>query len=197
MPQPHAPTLTAALVAATLALATACGSPASEEPPATSESPSEPASVSPTAEPTTAADLSQADLEGQIAGMYEPEKPKEKLSVACEGPLSATEDASRDCTVTTGDQEVGVRALVTDVEADDLGIETTPFLPPETVAGAIAQSLEIQGYDDVEAGCDGDLIGETGEAVVCEVQTPQGDTTVNVDVTSVDGLLINFDFKSA
>jgi len=197
MPQPHAPNLTAALVAAVLTLATACGgSPGSEETPGTSESPSAP-STEPSSEATTASDLSPGDLERQIAGMYEPDEPKEKLTVACEGPLSAAQDATRDCTVTTGDKEVGVRARVSDVEADDLGVETTPFLPPETVAGAIAQSLEVQGYADVEATCDGDLMGETGEAVVCEVQTPQGDTTVNVDVTSVEGLLINFDFKSA
>ncbi len=173
MPHLHAPTLTAALVAAVLILATGCGSPAPE-----------------------GADLSPADLERQIAGMYEPDEPEEELTVACEGPLSAAQDATQDCTVTTGDKQVGVRARVSDAEADDLGVETTPFLPPEMVAGAIAQSLEVQGYADVEATCDGDLMGETGEAVVCEVQTPEGDTTVNVDVTSVDGLLINFDFKS-
>ena len=33
--------------------------------------------------------------------------------------------------------------------------------------------------------------------MTCEVTTPDGDTTVEVDVTSVDGLMINFDFKSA
>ena len=39
--------------------------------------------------------------------------------------------------------------------------------------------------------------GEEGREVTCEVTTPDGDTTVEVDVTSVDGLMINFDFKSA
>jgi len=145
----------------------------------------------------TGTDLTRADLETEISGMYEPDDPEETLTTACAGDLRAAADATQDCTVTTGDQEVGIRAVVTDPGADDLGLETTPFLPPETVADAVAQSLEIQGYTGVSATCDGDLIGEVGQAVVCELVTPEGDTMVNVDVTSVDGLLINFDFKSA
>ena len=152
----------------------------------------------PSSTPTASSsrELSQADLEEQVAQRYEPKK-RETLTATCEGPLPADDGATQDCAVTTGGKEVGVRARVTDADADDLGVETTPFLPPEMVADAIASSLEIQGYEGVVATCDGDLVGETGEAVVCSVETPQGDTTVHADVTSVDGLLINFDFKSA
>ena len=145
----------------------------------------------------TGTTMSQAALEKQVSGMYDPDNPDDKLSVACEGDLAAEADATQDCTVTTGDDEVGVRATVTDPDADDLGIETIAFLPPQTVADAIAQSLEIQGYDGVESSCDGNLYGEVGREVTCQVTTPDGDTTVDVDVTSVDGLMINFDFKSA
>jgi len=141
--------------------------------------------------------MTQKELEKQISGMYEPDDPDAKLTVKCEGDLAAEADATQDCTVTTDDDEVGVRAQVTDTEADDLGVETMAFLPPETVADAIAQSLEIQGYTGVESTCDGNLYGEVGREVTCEVTTPDGDTTVEVDVTSVDGLMINFDFKSA
>lgn len=173
MPLPYAPIPSAVLVTAVLILATACGSSSPE-----------------------GTELTQADLEQQIAGRYEPDDPKDTLSAVCEGGLRAEADATRDCTVTTGDQEVGVRARVTDAGADDLGLETTAFLPPEMVADAIASSLEIQGYEEVVATCDGDLMGEVGDAIVCTVTTPEGDTTVDVDVTSVEGLLINFDFKS-
>lgn len=145
----------------------------------------------------TGTDLTRADLEKEISGMYEPDDPEATLTTACEGDLRAAAETTQDCTVTTGDQEVGIRAVVTDPDADDLGLETTPFLPPESVADAIASSLEVQGYDGVSVTCDGDLVGEVGRAVVCELVTPEGDSIVNVDVTSVDGLLINFDFKSA
>ena len=163
-----------AALLATLALATGCGEDA-----------------------PTGTDLTQADLEKEISGMYEPDDPEETLTASCEGDLEAVADATQDCMVTTGDQEVGIRAVVTEPESADLGVETTPFLPPESVAEAIASSLQIQGYDGVSATCDGELIGEVGRTVVCELVTPEGDTMVNVDVTSVDGLLINFDFKSA
>lgn len=177
MPQPPAPFLPAVLATALLTLATACGSSATGG--------------------TGGTDLTQANLEQQVSSRYEPDDPGDDLTATCDGTLRAEEDATQDCTVTTGDKEVGVRVRVTDVEAADLGLETTPFLPPEMVADAIASSLEIQGYEKVDATCDGDLMGEVGDAIVCDVQTPEGDTLVNVDVTSVDGLLINFDFKSA
>ncbi len=171
MPRQRSTTNSAALVAC-VALVTACG-------------PTDPAGT----------DLAQTDLEQRLEEMYEPDDPEDTLTAACQGGLRAEDDATRDCTVTTGDDEVGVRARVTDVEADDLGIETTPFLPPESVEDAITSSLEVQGYTDVETVCDGELIGLTGEAIVCQVTTPEGRTKVNVDVTSVEGLLVNFDFK--
>ena len=174
MPLPHAPFLSAVLATVVLALTSACGPSAAE-----------------------ATDLSQADLEQQVSSRYEPDDPQDTLTATCEGDLQAEDDATQDCTVTTGGKEVGVRAQVTDVGADDLGLETTPFLPPEMVADAITSSLEIQGIEKVETTCDGDLMGEVGDAVTCIVTTPDGDTEVNVDVTSIDGLLINFDFKSA
>lgn len=142
------------------------------------------------------ADLMQTDLEQRIEGRYEPIDPADSLSAACRGDLRAEEDATQDCTVTTGDQHVGVRVRVTDAEAEDLGIETTPFLPRESVAEAIASALESHGYTEVEAACDGDLIGEAGREIVCRVSTPDGESRVDVDVTSVDGLLVTFDFKS-
>ena len=180
MPLPSAPFLPAAILTAMVCLATACGSSATEG-----------------TEGAKGTDLSQADLEQQVAGRYEPDDPKDELTVSCEGALRGAEDATQDCLVATGSREVGIRASVTDLSADDLGLATTAFLPPEMVADAIASSLEIQGYEEVAATCDGDLMGEVSDAIVCEVTTPDGDTMVDVDVTSVEGLLINFDFKSA
>jgi hypothetical protein len=141
--------------------------------------------------------ISRSGLEQRISEKYEPDDPKTTLTAACPGGLDAADDATQDCTVTTDDKEVGVRARVTDEDADDLGLETTPFLAPATVGEAIASSLEIQGYTGVESTCDGNLMGEVGDTVVCELSTLEGDTTVNVEVSSIDGLLINFTFKSA
>ncbi|MEO5852575.1 MAG: DUF4333 domain-containing protein [Nocardioides sp.] len=186
MPRNNAPhraaALPAGLLATLLALLalSACGSPDPDAPVA-----------------LQGTDLSQADLEQEISSRYEPDDPKDTLTAVCEGALTAEADATQDCLVTTGGKKVGVRAWTTDVEADDLGIETTVFLPPEMVADAIGSALEMQGYEKVDSTCHGDLVGKVGDAVVCTVTTPQGETEVNVDVTSVDGLLINFDFKSA
>ena len=148
-------------------------------------------------EPPRGTDLTQSQLETHVNGSFEPEDPAKELEASCEGPLEAVRDATQDCEVTNGNQRVGVRALVTDIDADDLGMELTPFLYGEDVAGAISQTVEMQGYTGIHTTCDGDLVGEVGETLTCELSSPQGESTVNVDVTKVDGLLINYDFKSA
>ncbi len=86
---------------------------------------------------------------------------------------------------------------MTDIDADDLGMELTPFLFGEDVAGAISQSLEMQGYTGIFTKCEGDLVGEVGRELECVLTSDTGDSVVNVDVTEVDGLMIDYDFKSA
>ena len=142
-------------------------------------------------------DLTRAQLETEVSGRFEPDDPATELDAVCDGALEAVAEATQDCEVTTGRQRVGVRAVVTDIAADDLGMELTPFLFGEDVAGAISQSLELQGYTDVSTTCEGDLVGEVGRELQCELSTPEGSSRVDVDVTKVDGLMIDYDFKSA
>ncbi len=144
-------------------------------------------------------DLSQGQLEAHINDSFEPDDPEDELATDCEGDLEAVADGTQDCKVTNGDDHVGVRAVVTDIEADDLGMVLTPFVYAEDVAGAISQTVEMQGggYTGVETTCADDLVGEVGQKLVCDLSSDQGDTVVNVEVTEVDGLMINYDFKSA
>jgi hypothetical protein len=144
-------------------------------------------------------DMSRAQLEEQINESFEPDDPQDELKTECEGALEAVADGTQDCRVTNGDDQVGVRAAVTDIEADDLGMVLTPFVYAEDVAGAITQTIEMQGggYTGVATTCDDDLVGEVGQKLVCNLTSDQGDTVVNVVVTEVDGLMINYDFKSA
>jgi hypothetical protein len=148
-------------------------------------------------EPARGTDLTQAQLEEHVNGSFEPDDPAKELEAACEGALEAVAEATQDCEVTNGNQRVGVRASVTDVEADDLGMQLTPFLFGEDVAGAISQSLEMQGYTGISTTCDGDLVGEVGRELECVLISDTGESVVNVDVTKVDGLMIDYDFESA
>jgi Domain of unknown function (DUF4333) len=174
VPSSHVTVVAVALCV--VALTSACGS---DEPPAVG--------------------MTAAQLEKHVVQHYQPEDADATTpySAACEGSIDAAVDATQDCLVTTPEQEVGVRVQVTDAEADDLGLQTTPFIPAESVAESIAGSLEIQGYTQVEAVCDGDLVGEVGRKVVCTMSMPEGESEVNVEVTSIDALQINFEFKSA
>ena len=40
-------------------------------------------------------------------------------------------------------------------------------------------------------------MGEVGRELECVLTSDTGDSVVNVDVTEVDGLMIDYDFKSA
>jgi hypothetical protein len=144
-------------------------------------------------------DLRQSQLEEQINASFEPDDPSDELATDCEGDLEAVAEATQDCKVTNGDDQVGVRAAVTDIEADDLGMTLTPFIYAEDVAGAISQTVEMQGggFTGIDTTCEDDLIGEVGQKLVCNLTSDQGDSVVNVEVTEVDGLMVNYDFKSA
>ncbi len=155
------------------------------------------ADVKPADTPTAETALTRADLEERVAERYQPEDEDTEYTAKCDGDLERVDDATQDCLVRTAEQEVGVRVEVGDATADDLGLQTTPFLPAQTVADSIGQSLEIQGYTGVTASCDGDLVGEVGQTIVCTMKLETGKTDVNVEVTSVDALQVDYSFKGA
>lgn len=141
--------------------------------------------------------MTQAELEQRVAQRYQPKDEDTKYTAECDGDLELTDDATQDCLVLTSEQEVGVRVVIGDSDAADLDLQTTPFLPAQTVADSIGQSLEIQGYTGVTASCDGDLVGEIGQTIVCTMNLETGKTDVNVEVTSVDALQVDYAFTSA
>jgi hypothetical protein len=132
--------------------------------------------------------LSPTRLAKQVRARYQ----KKGLKVTCPQGLAGQAGATSDCEATDGSKLVGVRATATDARG---GFDVLPFLGADAVVDTIAGSLEMQGYTGVTGHCDGELIGEVGAHQDCEVTTSGGTTPVNVDVTKVEGLTIDFTFK--
>lgn len=140
--------------------------------------------------------ISKADLEEQVASRFTPTKKAGPLTVTCPDGLRKAVDAETDCTGTSGDKRVGLEVTTTKVSGDDVEYDVTPFVPAADVAGTIVSSLEMQGYQGVGGRCSGDLLGEVGQHVDCTITTEGGETDVDVDVTDVNGWLVDFTFKS-
>lgn len=149
------------------------------------------------AEVTTgdAENVSQSDLEDRVTGMYTPDDPDATVDASCSGDLDAKVDASQDCHLTVGDQEADVRVQVTSVDGSDTKLDATPFVPADKVAETIKGSLAEQGYRLDTVDCEQELIGEVGETATCTAAPAKGDGTIEAKVTSVDGLMVNFNYK--
>ena len=141
--------------------------------------------------------VSKASLEKQLASTFTPDDPEAKVSADCAGALAAKTDATQDCHMTVGDQEADVRVSVTKVADGDVNFKTTPFVPADTVAETLKQGLLDQGYTVDTVECEDELLGVLDETTTCTASPADGDGTLNVTVTSVDGLLVNFNYKTA
>lgn len=139
--------------------------------------------------------VSQADLEKQVSGMFTPDNPDATIDASCEGDLDAKVDATQDCHLTVGDQDADVRVQVTSVDGSDTKLDATPFVPADKVADTIKGSLTDQGYKVDTVDCEEELMGEVGQTATCTAAPSSGDGTIEAKVTSVDGLMVNFNYK--
>jgi hypothetical protein len=136
-----------------------------------------------------------AELEKQVAGLYTPDDPDAEVTADCKGDLDAEVDATQDCHLEVGEETADVRVVVTSVDGDEVDFEATPFLPAERVAETIQQSLEDQGFPVDSLECEDELMGEEDATVTCTVAPADGEGRIEATVTSVDGLLVNFNYE--
>ncbi len=143
--------------------------------------------------------ISQESLEAEVRGNISGAD-AERLEVDCAGGLEAEPDATQDCliTYTDDDSRTGVRLSVTDVQGDEVEFDQLLFIEAEDVAAAVERFYTEQGIDVEAATCAGELLGEEGETTTCEVSSSSdGDATIEVTTTTVDGLTVNFDLDVA
>lgn len=146
---------------------------------------------------STSNTVSQAELEKQVAAIITPDDPSASVEPSCAGELAGKVDATQDCHLDIGDQKADVHVTVTSVDGGDVAFDVTPFLPADTLADAVLNSLTDAGYAIDSVDCDGELLGVVDETATCTAQPEQTGGDVVVTATSVDGLLVKFDVKGA
>ncbi len=139
--------------------------------------------------------VSQSELETQVEKMYTPDDPDATVAADCAGDLDAEVDATQDCHLEVGKETADVRVTVTEVDGSDTKFDATPFVPADRVAETIKGSLVDQGYQVDQVTCESELLGVVDEKISCAAKPSEGDGTVEATVTSVDGLMVNFDYK--
>ena len=139
--------------------------------------------------------VSTTELNKQVAGMYTPDDPNATVKADCAGPLKGEVGAKQDCHMTVGEETADVHVAVTKVDGSDVNFSATPYVPADRLAEAIKSSLAGQKINVDSVECSGELLGKMGESTTCTAQPAQGDGKLEVDVTKVDGLLVNFNYK--
>ena len=139
--------------------------------------------------------VTQPELEKQVADLYTADDPEAEITADCEGELDAEVDATQDCHVNVGEESADVHVTVTKIDGQDVEFEAAPYVPAERVADTIKGSLADQGFQVDSVECEDELAGELGATTTCAAKPAEGDGTIEVKVTQVDGLMVNFNYE--
>ena len=139
--------------------------------------------------------VSKTELEKQVAGLYTADNPDDEITATCEGELAAEVDATTDCEVLVGEETANVHVTVSKVDGSDVEFELAPYVPAERVAETIKANLASQNYQVETVECEDELAGELEATTTCQALPADGDGTIQVTVTQVDGLLVNFNYE--
>ena len=139
--------------------------------------------------------VTTSELEKQIASLYTADDPEAEITAECDGELKAEVDATQECHLEVGEESADVRVVVTKIEDDVVDFESTPFVPADRVAETIKNSLSSQGYEVETVECADELPGELDATATCTATPADGSGTIEATVTSVEGLMVNFDFE--
>ena len=147
-------------------------------------------------EPTTEASPEQMDvaaLEELVASGVTPDDAAAEVAADCPEGIEVEVDATQDCHLTVGEETVDVHFVVTEVDGDEItGADYTPYIPGDRLADTIQQQMSKQGTAVDSVQCDEELTGEKGARTTCTATAGNDEGNVEVDVTEVDGLFINF-----
>lgn len=148
-----------------------------------------------TAESGVDTTVSRAELESQVAALYPPKNERTVVTVACSGDLDAEVGATQDCHLDVDGDPADVRVRVTSVAGDRTEFEATPILTAERVAQTVMAALVEERFDVDSVECAAELVGIVGEQVTCRVAPVQGRGVVEVTVTAVTGLAVDFTYE--
>jgi hypothetical protein len=136
--------------------------------------------------------LARADLEAAVAGGYTADQ---EITAVCDGDLVGAEGEQQRCEVTVGPDTVPVELAVTGLDGADIGFSAVPVLTGASVAEAVTNLLAGQGTTPDDLVCTEDLRGEVGTRITCTLTLNGTEAPLQVIVTQVDGLMVNFKIK--
>lgn len=142
--------------------------------------------------------VGKADLEKDIAGRLEAAGQKPQ-TVTCDADLEGVVGKTTTCEVVLTDvNAIEPVVEVTKVEDTTVSYEMTPALSQaqleKSVAGLVAENA---GQEVTGVTCDGGLMGEQGTETNCSMQLDGEPLDTVVTVTTVDGLMMNFEVNQA
>lgn len=152
------------------------------------------------AERTFEGSVSQTDLEEEVADLFPSGNLSIPLTVACEGGIDSTVDATQTCRIARAEDDTRdsfVLVRVATVVDDQTRITARPFVPADRVAGVILRSLVADGYLVDQVTCERELDGEVDASVECMATpaTKGNDGVIVATVTRVAGLKVAFDYE--
>lgn len=142
--------------------------------------------------------VSKADLEKDITQRLADADQKPQ-SVTCSGDLEGVVGKTTTCEVVLSDTNAIEPVVeVTKVDGTTVNYEMTPALSQEQLEKAVANLVTETAGDDVTGvTCDGGLEGTEGTETNCSMQLGGEPLDTVVTVTTVDGLMMNFEVNQA
>jgi len=128
------------------------------------------------------------DLERQVLQRARADAGTGRVTVTCEGGLAGDAGAVRDCRISHGGREMGLRVTRSGADLDLL-----PFLTGDQLEAAIGAGLEQPATLD----CPDRLYGEVGRTAGCRLEQDGRARHLVATVTGVDGLMIDLDYEAA
>jgi len=138
--------------------------------------------------------LSRASLEHRVAGSFTADDPGAGIEAHCGGGLAVRRGATRDCRLDVGTESADVHVVVASVSGRRPLLRITPYIPADRLGDALRSALSGQGYEVESVECEDELPGEPDARTGCTVSPAEGEGRVDVHVTKVDGLMVNFDY---
>ena len=139
--------------------------------------------------------LSRQALEHRVADSLAADDPAATIRAHCSGGLETRRGATRDCRVDVGVEDADVHVAVSSVSGGLPSLRITPYIPADRLGEALRSSLSGQGYRVESVACDDELAGEPDATTSCTATPAEGEGRVDVHVTRVDGLMVDFDYE--
>ena len=134
-----------------------------------------------------------AELEEFVADSVTPDDADAEVTADCAGGIDVEVDATQDCHLVVGEETADVHFVVTEVEDGEVdGRRLHAVRPGDRLAEVVTQQFAGQGTVLDEVQCDEELTGEAKATTTCDATAGTQEARIEVEVTEVDGLFINF-----